>query len=335
FLVLVLALFLRCHPVIASRPSVYELSTATRDAVNAPDRFPNTRSPPVQTRTPSLQSTREAAKVDSSFTDRRALAVQTPTPPPGTSHTPARPVSPPVAPSPVAESDPDYDEDYYSEDNGLDKSGPEDVVWVGNISPGSNTSPLPDDKMLLNRNKRSTTSGVSTTGSDNVLAALRLKVLFPSGAQGKSKKGKQVVRIYFDVRKIVGNETCRDCLVSCAFLSSRLNAFFFREPFFPGQLDQWMIPCDTRRVRLTDVKDGYHRFDVVAQEKSGQASGWGILDFVVGAPGVVEAGSVAAAPMIPSMTYTKITQQSNRSHVTVRFNRPCPAFRCNARFCSV
>ncbi|CAI7925284.1 unnamed protein product, partial [Closterium sp. NIES-54] len=126
--------------------------------------------------------------------------------------------------------------------------------------------------MLLNRNKRSTTSGVSTTGSDNVLAALRLKVLFPSGAQGKSKKGKQVVRIYFDVRKIVGNETCRDCLVSCA-------------------LDQWMIPCDTRRVRLTDVKDGYHRFDVVAQEKSGQASGWGILDFVVGAPGVVEAGS--------------------------------------------
>ncbi|CAI5511098.1 unnamed protein product [Closterium sp. Naga37s-1] len=45
--------------------------------------------------------------------------------------------------------------------------------------------------------------------------------------------------------------------------------------------------------------------------------------------------AVAVAPMIPTMTYTRITQQSNHSHVTILFNRPCPAFRCNARYCSL
>ncbi|CAI5995819.1 unnamed protein product [Closterium sp. NIES-65] len=38
--------------------------------------------------------------------------------------------------------------------------------------------------------------------------------------------------------------------------------------------------------------------------------------------------------MIPTMTYTRITQQSNGSHDTILFNRPCPAFRCNPRYCS-
>ncbi|CAI6008831.1 unnamed protein product [Closterium sp. NIES-65] len=44
--------------------------------------------------------------------------------------------------------------------------------------------------------------------------------------------------------------------------------------------------------------------------------------------------TLAVAPMIPTMTYTRITQQSNGSHDTILFNRPCPAFRCNARYCS-